>query len=173
MLTSKKKLIAIFSFVLLLLIFNLIVNKSSALVKQSTEFYVNDTANIIDQSTEEYIININKKLYEQTGAQIVVVTVNNLEGMSIEDYAVELFRQYGIGDKEKNNGVLFLTALEERKVRIEVGYGLEGAITDGEAGRIISHQITPYFKNDDWNNGVNNGFNAILEKVLVFSTFDI
>ena len=123
MLTSKKRYVAIFA--IMLLLFNLFFNNTSAIVKPSTEFYVNDTANILNSDIENYIITVNKNLCAQTGAQIVVVTVNNLDGMTIEDYAVELFRQYGIGNKEKNNGVLFLIAVEERQTRIEVGYGLE------------------------------------------------
>ena len=79
---------------------------------------------------------VRKTLEKQTGAQIVVVTVQNLEGQSLEEYATELFRNYGIGDKEKNNGVLLLCAYEERQFRIEVGYGLEGTLTDGKTGRI-------------------------------------
>lgn len=71
----------------------------------------------------------------------------------------------GIGDKNKNNGILFLISTGERKVRIEVGYGLEGRITDGKTGRILDNYVIPYLKKDDWNNGIKNGFNAILDEV--------
>ena len=163
MLTSKKKLIIISG--LLVLLFNLIVNQSFAFVSQSTEFYVNDTANVLNTETKQYIIDINKKLYEKTGAQIVVVTVNNLEEKSIEEYATELFRSYGIGSNEKNNGVLLLLSVNDRKTRIEVGYGLEGRLTDGKTGRILDNYVIPYFKDDNWNEGIKNGFNAILDEV--------
>ena len=113
----------------LLILFILTITTSSnvyAIVPKTNEFYVNDFANLLEQDTEEYIISMNRELEEKTGAQIVVVTVQNLEGKSLEEYATELFREYGIGDKDKNNGVLLLCALEEREFRIEVGYGLEG-----------------------------------------------
>ena len=92
MLTLKEKIVKIFA--IFLLLFILIVNHSYALVKQSTEFFVNDTSNVLTQDTKEYIININKELESKTGAQIVVVTVRTLDGLSVEDYAIQLARNY-------------------------------------------------------------------------------
>ncbi|MBR3255602.1 MAG: TPM domain-containing protein [Clostridia bacterium] len=163
MLTLNKKIVIIFF--ISLLFFNLIVNQSYAIVSKTTDFYVNDSANILSRETENYIIKMNVDLYNKTGAQIVVATVNNLEGKSVEDYALEMFRSYGIGSKDKNNGILFLVSTGERQTRIEVGYGLEGQITDGKAGRILDNYVIPYFKSNDWENGIKNGFNAILEEV--------
>lgn len=136
-----------------------------ALVNQTTEFYVADYANLLDSDVKNYIITTNKSLCSQTGAQVVVVTVDNLEGENIEEYATALFRKFGIGDKTKNNGVLILLALQERKCRIEVGYGLEGKLTDGKTGRIQDNYMIPYFKNNDWNNGIKNGFSAIMQEI--------
>ena len=96
-----------------------------ALVKPTNDFYVNDYADILDDDVEQYIMQRSVDLEKQTDAQIVVVTVKNLEGMSLEEYATKLFRSFGIGDKDKNNGLLLLLALEERQFRVEVGYGLE------------------------------------------------
>lgn len=163
MLTSNKKFAIIFA--IFILLFNLVVSKSLAIVQQSTEFYVNDTANVLNDDTKAYIINTNKKLYEKTGAQIVVVTVNNLEEKSIEEYSTELFRQYGIGSKDKNNGVLLILSIDDRKTRIEVGYGLEGRLTDGKTGRILDNYAVPSFKENNWNDGIRNTFNAILHEV--------
>lgn len=162
MLISNKRLIIIISVIIL---FCIICNKSYAIVSKTSNFYVNDSAKVLSNEAEDYIVNMNRKLEEKTGAQIVVVTVNNLENKSIEDYATELFRNYGIGNKEKNNGILFLVSIEDRKTRIEVGYGLEGRITDGKAGRILDNYVIPYFKEDNWNDGIINGFNAILNEV--------
>lgn len=154
-------------YILILAIFSivLVTNSSYAIVSQTREFYVNDSANLLSAETEDYIINMNKTLEKQTGAQIVVVTVQNLEGQSLEEYATELFRDYGIGDKEKNNGVLLLCAYEERQFRIEVGYGLEGTLTDGKTGRIQDEYIIPYLKENNFNDGIRNGFNAVLKEV--------
>lgn len=160
---KNKKVFAIL--LLILLLFNLLVTKSFAIVPQTSEFYVNDSANVLSNSTEKYIIDINKKLYDKTGAQIVVVTVKNLEEKSIEEYSTELFRSYGIGSKDKNNGVLLIVSIEDRKTRIEVGYGLEGKLTDGKTGRILDNYVVPYFKDDKWDEGIKNGFDAILTEV--------
>ncbi len=152
----------VFVFVSLNLI---ITNRSEAVVSQTADFYVNDSAKVLDASLENYIISTNKSLYSQTGAQIVVVTINSLEGESLEEYANELFRQYGIGDKKKNNGVLMLLSIQDRKSRIEVGYGLEGALNDAKTGRIQDNYMIPYFKEDNWQDGIKNGYNAILSEV--------
>ena len=119
--------------ILLLLVFSFI--RVGAIVQPSYEFFVNDQANILSSSTEEYIISKSAELERADGTQIVVVTVKNLEGISIEQYANELFETYGIGDKDRNNGLLLLLALEEREFRVEVGYGLEGILPDGKTGR--------------------------------------
>lgn len=151
--------------IIMILILNLLGLKSFALVSQTRDFYVADYANLIDEDVEEYIIETNKILYSKTGAQIVVVTVPNLEGKALEEYATALFRKFGIGDSTKNNGVLMLLALEERQFRIEVGYGLEGVLTDGKTGRIQDEYIIPYLKQDNWNDGIKNGYCKILEEV--------
>ena len=99
----KKKLIGIIMLILYILAF---YYPTFAIVSQTSQFYVNDYANVLTPQTEQYIINSNIELNNKTKAQVVVVTVNSLEGMTIEEYATELFRKFGIGDKEKNNGVL-------------------------------------------------------------------
>ncbi len=147
--------------------------KSLAVVKPTANFYVNDYANLLSPETENYIMNTNISLNNQTGAQVVVVTVPNLEGNSLEEYATQLFREFGIGDKNKNNGVLLLLALEERQFRVEVGYGLEGCLTDGKTGRIQDEYIIPYLKQNDWDNGIKNGFSAIVQEIANEYDIDI
>ena len=159
----KKKMASII--IMMILFLNILGIKSFALVEPTYDFYVNDYANLLSSDVEQYIISTNKTLNSQTGAQIVVVTVQNLEGQSLEEYSTELFRKFGIGDKTKNNGVLMLLALEERQMRIEVGYGLEGVLTDGKTGRIQDEYIIPYLKENNWNEGIRNGYSKILEEV--------
>ena len=158
----KNKLLLIIFSLFLFLFINI---KVEALVEPTNEFYVNDYANILSTDTENYIMNNSVKLASKTNAQIVVVTVKSLEGKDIETYATELFRQFGLGDKNENNGLLILLAPKEREVRIEVGYGLEGVITDGLAGRYLDQYFVPYFKNDNWDKGIKNGYSAIYKKV--------
>lgn len=129
------------------------------------EFYVLDQENLLSESTKAHIININKELYQKTKAQIVVAVVSSLEDRPKEDYGLELFRKWGIGGKKENNGLLFLVAPNERETTIQVGYGLEGAITDGTAGEILDSYVVPYFADGDYDAGVLNGFNAIIQRV--------
>ena len=103
------------------------------------------------------------KAYEdKTSDQVVVATVPNLQGTSVEDYANRLFRDWKIGQAKTNNGVLLLVAPSERKVRIEVGYGLEGALTDALSRVIIAGAITPRFKTGDYFGGLDAGVDGIL-----------
>lgn len=131
---------------------------------QSHEFYVNDLANVIDTETENYIIDTNKSLAAQTGGQIVVMTVNDMNGEAIEDFAHGVFEQYGIGSADKNNGTLILLSIGDRKSRIELGRGTEGFITDAESGRIQDRYMIPDFKENDWNDGLRKGYDAILAR---------
>lgn len=137
---------------------------ASDIPEATSDFYVNDFAGILSQSTKDYIIEANKDLNAKTGAQIVVTTIDTLDGEDIETYATEMFRSYGIGDRKKNNGVLFLIVSGDRKLRIEVGYGLEGAINDAKAGRILDTYVIPSLQNDEWDKGILNGFQAIAEE---------
>jgi len=97
-----------------------------------------------------------------TGNQVVVVTLKSLQGDDIADYGYQLGRHWGIGQKGKNNGVLLIVAPNERKLRIEVGYGLEGVLTDAESRIIIERVIQPYFKQGDYDQGIRAGVSAIL-----------
>ncbi|MCI8345300.1 MAG: TPM domain-containing protein [Clostridia bacterium] len=151
--------------IILLILVNVLTIEALAIVKPTNDFYVNDYAKLLDTETKQYIISTNKNLYKKTGSQIVVVTIESLEGNSLEDYATKLFRNFGIGDKNKNNGILLLLSLKERKFRIEVGYGLEGILPDAKTGRIQDEYIIPYLKNNKWNEGIRNGFNAILNVI--------
>ena len=101
-------------------------------------------------------------LEAKSGIQLVVATINSLEGQEIEPYANELFRTWKLGEKAKNNGVLLLVAPKERRVRIEVGYGLEGTLTDALAKVIITNAITPRFKTGDFSDGISRGVDDII-----------
>ena len=103
-----------------------------------------------------------RDLEAKSGIQLVVATVNSLEGQEIEPYANDLFRAWKLGEKAKNNGVLLLVAPNERRVRIEVGYGLEGTLTDALAKVIITNAITPRFKAGDFSGGISRGVDDII-----------
>ena len=97
-----------------------------------------------------------------TGEQLVVVTLPNLQGAEIADFGYQLGRHWGIGQKDKNNGALLIVARDERKLRIEVGYGLEERLTDAQSSVIINQVITPAFKNGHFSKGISDGVAAML-----------
>lgn len=104
--------------------------------------------------------------HEQSqGNQVVVVTVSNLQGYTIEEFGYLLGRHWGIGQKKINNGVLLIVAKDERKVRIEVGYGLEGALTDALSSNILGTKVLPYFRAGDFEQGILQGTQSILEAI--------
>jgi uncharacterized protein len=121
-----------------------------------------DTADILDQATRSAIAAMLTTLEEKTTDQVVVATVTSLQGQSIEVYANRLANRWALGRKNKNNGVLLLVAPSERKVRIEVGYGLEGTLTNAIAHEIIERSIVPRFRAGDMVGGVTNGVGDIV-----------
>ena len=127
--------------------------------------YIYDGAQMIDPSDRATIIRLLTELQEKTTAQIAVATVRSTQPESIEMYAVKLFSLWGVGQKGKDNGVLFLIARDDRKVRIEVGYGLEGALPDGICKNIISNIIVPEFKQSNFSGGLLKGATAIVSLV--------
>ncbi|MFH1280359.1 MAG: TPM domain-containing protein, partial [Candidatus Beckwithbacteria bacterium] len=121
--------------------------------------------NIISEQTENDLNNQLEIFKNSTSNEISVVTLSSLEEDVIENVAVEIFEQWGLGTKENDNGILFLIAANERELRIEVGYGLEPVLTDGRSGTIIRTIITPEFKNDNYDAGITKGVNAIIEVI--------
>jgi uncharacterized protein len=105
-------------------------------------------------------------LDERTSAQIAVAVVDTIGDSYIEEYAVKMFERWGVGQKGKDNGVLLVVAMSERKIRIEVGYGLEGAVTDAESKFIIDEIIAPLFKQGDYSGGISAGEEALAAIVL-------
>lgn len=124
-----------------------------------------DDANILSPATRDELTSLLASHEQQKGQQIVVVTLPSLQGQTIEDYGYQLGRAWGIGQKGKNNGALLIVAPKEHKVRIEVGYGLEGQLTDAQSELIIANLITPKFRAGDYDGGVLDGTKTLL-KVL-------
>src|SRR6478752_1310818 len=120
-----------------------------------------DDAGILDLQTRAALTQKLDEFETKTTDQLVVVTLKSLQGTSIEDFGVELGRHWRIGQKDKNNGVLLIVAPNERKVRIEVGYGLEGALTDAVSRLIIENAITPRFRTGDFAGGITRGVDDI------------
>lgn len=124
-----------------------------------------DLAGLLD-NVEESALTAQLDSHEQeTGNQLVVATISTLDGRDIADYANRLGRFWQIGTADNDNGVLLVVAPNERKVRIEVGYGLEGALTDSLSSIIIQREILPSFRSNDYSAGIRQGVNAILQAI--------
>jgi uncharacterized protein len=123
---------------------------------------VNDCAQVLSSETKQMLTDSLKEHEAQTGNQVVVLTVSTLNGENIEDYANTVFNTWKLGQKDKNNGILMVVVPDDRCMRIEVGYGLEGTMTDLMSSRIIRNVMTPKFKDGDYNGGITDGVSAVL-----------
>lgn len=125
--------------------------------------FVNDFADIIPADVKNRLEEKLRQYEKQTSIEVAVVTISSLNGETVEDYTIQLARSWGVGKKQKNNGVVILVAPNERKMRIEVGYGVEPYLTDGQAGEIIRNDMIPQFKRGDMVAGIVAGANSVLE----------
>jgi uncharacterized protein len=153
------RLLALLAFVTTLLGAGLAV---AALTFPELTGRVVDQANVLSAAERAKLTTKLADLEEKSGIQLVVATVNSLQDQDIEPFANELFRTWKLGEKTKNNGVLLLVAPKEKRVRIEVGYGLEGTLTDALSRIIIANAIAPRFKVNDFNGGVEHGVDDII-----------
>ena len=160
-----KKLFSVFCFVLIISVLLSVSSFAVKLPEPTKDFFVNDFANVLDEEDEKELMTIGENLFVKTGAQVVVVTVDTLDGAAVSEYALELGRKWGVGDKEKNNGVVLLLSVSERQITIQVGYGLEGRLTDGKTGRILDKYAIPYLKNNDFSTGLSEAYKAIVSEV--------
>lgn len=128
---------------------------------------VNDFAGVLTPAERDALEERCRQLRQKTGDQLAVVTLKSLEGGQIDDFAEKLFKRWGIGQKEQKNGVLLLVAIQDRKARIEVGYGLEPILPDALAGRVLSEQLFPAFRQQRYAAGLSAAVEriaAIVEK---------
>lgn len=138
---------------------------SNELPEPTSNFFVNDFAEVIDDEVETELQAIGEDIYEQTTAQVVVVTVDSLDGYEVGEYALELGREWGVGSADADNGVVLLMSVSDRQVTIQVGYGLEGCLPDGKTGRILDTYAIPYLRNDDFSSGLASAYKAIADVV--------
>ena len=122
---------------------------------------VNDQAGLLDDAYESRLEERLRALEDETGAQVAVLTVESLEGDPIEDFSIRVVETWKLGREGVDDGVLVLISRDDRRMRIEVGYGLEGALTDAQAGRIIDRLMAPRFREGDFPGGVDAAVEAI------------
>ena len=138
---------------------------ASSIPLPNDDFYVLDEVGLLSSSTVETIIATSRDLQSKTKAQVVVVIVQSLNGVSAESFSLNILRQWGIGDKELDNGLLILLAMDEKISRIEVGYGLEGVLNDAKTGRFQDAYMIPYYNTGDFDQGILNGYLAFVQEV--------
>ncbi len=159
------KLIFVF---LLLFIFCLIAFSVSAevIIPEKPVNHVVDLAGIINGNVETGLNRYLLELEQKTAAQMVILTINSLEGESIEDFAINVaHNKWKLGQKDKDNGVLLLVSLQDRKYRFEIGYGLEGVIPDSLAGSIGRQYLVPYFRKGDYSRGITTATLTVINEI--------
>lgn len=129
------------------------------------EFYVNDFANVLSQETENEIQTHAVSLANETTAQVCVLTIDSLDGEDISEYSVEVFREWGIGNAEANNGVLILLSVDDREMWITTGYGVEGTLTDIKLGQMRDTYAIPHYSEDDFDTGTRLLFGAVVNEL--------
>jgi uncharacterized protein len=158
--TRSIKYLTIFIFVFILSF------SSFAYVKfPSPKGFVNDFVGILSSQEKQELESISASLRQKTGAELAIAIVKTVEPLDSKLYAVKLFENWGIGEKGKDNGVLLLVALEERRVEIEVGYGLEGVLTDARAGSILDDYAVPNFKQGKMGEGIIQSAKALSQVI--------
>ncbi len=135
--------------------------------KATEKFYVNDFADVIDDTAENEFVSKAAALANATTAQVALVTVRDFGGDEPYEYATELARRWGVGDKEKNNGILVALSVDEREIFIAVGYGLEGALPDSKTGRIIDVYGLEHLRNDRFSEGLTAIGEALINEVYI------
>jgi uncharacterized protein len=141
----------------------LLLQTTTLAVLPRPDGFLNDFAGVFTEADEAYLEDYLQTLERDTSVELAVVTVRSLDGRTIEEYAAHLFADWGIGKEETDNGLLLLVATADRAVRIEVGYGLEGAVPDGLAGEIIRDEMVPEFTAGNLPRGIGRGINRLAQ----------
>lgn len=154
-----------FSMVLMSFLFITTLTFSQAPIPTHGGRWVHDQANILSPGVVAELEVILKAERDSTSNQIAILIMPNLEGDEIDGYANRVFREWKLGDEKKDNGVLFLIALQEKQMRIEVGLGLEGALTDALSSRINRNEVAPAFREGNYDAGIRAGTVAIIQAI--------
>lgn len=127
--------------------------------------FVSDQAGVISASQEQILENTLAQYETETSNEIAILTLQSLEDGSIEDFAVRVFEEWRIGKEGQDNGALILLSVDDRETRIEVGYGLEGVLTDGATRLILERSVSPYFAVGNYDQGFSEGVNAVILEI--------
>ncbi|WP_026314641.1 TPM domain-containing protein [Heyndrickxia acidiproducens] len=140
----------------------------------SGDIYVQDFAGVLTDGQKQEMISLGKQLHAETKAQVAVLTVDTIgKNTTLEEFSNQAFRKYGLGDEKLNNGVLIVLAMKDEKIRIEVGYGLEGALPDGKIGRILDQYALPYLKENKPDQAIANTYKKVVNETAKEYNVDI
>lgn len=164
---NKNKYIKSFlaSLFLVFLIFSVTTNATNQFPEPTSYKYVNDYIGLLNESEIKSIVSIGKELEDKTGAQATIVIIDSTNNIPISDYSNKLFRDWGIGQEGKDNGLLILLALNDKSWRVEVGRGLEGAIPDALSNRIMESIAKPSFINGNYGEGLLNSYSSFSDSI--------
>ncbi len=152
---------------LFIALFGFSVTAATVDLRPTSSFFVNDFADVLSTDDEQRILTMGERLQNQTGAQVVAVTVPTTDGTDIHEYAVQLGREWGIGDRENNSGILLLLAVKDRQIDIAVGYGLEGAVTDAVSGQLLDTYAIPHLQSGQYSQGITDTYAALVNEVYI------
>lgn len=163
--TTLKKLLltTLATLMLSVLLLPVISSASTVVPKHTGAFYVNDFANVIDEKAENYMVNYGIRLNQDSGAQVVLVTVDSTEGVPMEEYATSLFNSWGVGSAEKNNGLLLLLSIKDDDYWAVQGKGIESTLTNGKIKQILSEYLEPDFAAKTYSNGARKTYGAFIQ----------
>ncbi|AYB30596.1 TPM domain-containing protein [Chryseolinea soli] len=159
-----RNLSSLFAFFLLFLLIDLPVSAQKA-VPELWGLHVHDDADVLSQQTEDALEQQLKQYEDSTSNQIAILILSSLDGESIEEYSLKVAEKWKLGQKGKDNGVLLLVAIQDHKMRIETGRGVEGTLTDAVSARIIRNELAPNFRKDDFDTGIKEAVNAIVAAI--------
>lgn len=160
----EKKFVVLAVALVLLLVPQVLAVQTSL---SADSFYAQDNSGVLSRETKQFITDCSAALEQQAeGAQIAVLTVPTTEGKDLDSYALEKARELALGAAGKDNGLLILLVTEDRKVKVEVGYGLEGAINDAKAGRLIDERALDSYKKNDFDTGTLELYKGVLSEVM-------
>lgn len=152
-------------FITFIISFLISVSSLFAFTVPPYEGYVTDRTQMLSTQTKYALAHLSEQLAKTNGAEVATLVVSELGDTSIEDASNQVFEKWGIGQKNKDNGVLFMIALADKKMRIEVGYGLEGLLPDGKVGAILDRNVIPAFKVGKFEEGIARGHVAIISEI--------
>jgi uncharacterized protein len=148
-----------------LLFFSSILAYSQPDIPEHGGFWVHDEANVLSAQATSRLESILQAERDSTSNQIAILIIPSLEGGSLEEYSLRVAEKWKLGKSDKDNGALLLISIQDRRMRIEAGYGLEGTLTDAMSSRIIRNEIAPHFRNGDYEAGVEAGLAGIIKAI--------